>query len=381
MNWDLLFIIIFFIILYGIYFLYREKFHNQGIFVMYRTKLGLKLMNRLAKKVPRLLKIFSFVGIIFGYSGMAFIFYFLVKGVIDLIFVTNALPVVSPLLPGIEIAPGLPVLSFWHWIIGILIIATIHEFSHGVYARLYKVKIKSSGFAFFGPILAAFVEPDEKQLMKKNKKKQLGVLVAGPFSNVITGFIFLGIFFLLSLFIFSGLNLQGITIAEVNQNLPINNSGLAAGDIITNIDGVEIVNLTQVEELIGVHKPGEIILFGNVNKTWNVHTTSNSENATLIGISFISYYGEFGLGTKIGAWFIELFFWLWVMSFGVGLFNLLPLGPVDGGRMFYLACLGITKDKNKAERIWKAVSFFCLALILINLLPWIVKLFTWLLGI
>ena len=122
---------------------------------------------------------------------MIFIFYYLIVATYKLIFVPNAIPALAPVLPGIKVLPGLPILGFWHWIITILIVAGIHEFSHGIYARYHKIKIKSSGFAFLGPILAAFVEPDEKQLKKKSKKAQLEVFSAGPFSNIITGFLLL----------------------------------------------------------------------------------------------------------------------------------------------------------------------------------------------
>ena len=429
MNLDLLFAIIFFVILYGIYFLYKNKFETQGIFVMYKTKLGLKLMDKISKKdeIKFILKLgifistlglftlilggilhssslliigamilgigmllaiplrwLSYVGIFLGYAGMAFIFYFLVKGIWDLVFLPSAPPVVSPVLPGIQIAPGIPILSFWHWIIGILIIATIHEFSHGIYARLHKIKIKSSGFAFIGPLLAAFVEPDEKQMNRKKKRYQLNVLMAGPFSNIITGFIFLGGFLLLGMLVSGGMQLEGIEIASMEEGFPVMDSGLEVGDIVTKIDGIDIVNVTQVRSLMQLHSPGDEILLGNSNEEWVVQTVANSENvsASKIGISFLGYYGEnLGAGRVVGVWFVELFFWLWVISFGVGLFNLLPLGPVDGGKMFYIGMLFIFKNEKKAEKIWKAVSFLCLALILINLLPWIIKLFAWILGL
>src|SRR3989344_8635488 len=107
----------------------------------------------------------------------------------------------SLVLPGVKI-PGLPYLGFWHWIITIFILALVHEFCHGILARLYNLKIKSSGLAILGVLLpivpAAFVEPDEKKLFKKKKKEQLSVLAAGPFSNLVLA----GIIFLISLFLF-----------------------------------------------------------------------------------------------------------------------------------------------------------------------------------
>jgi len=78
---------------------------------------------------------------------------------------------------------------FSYWILSIFLIAVIHEFSHGVVGRAWKLKIKSSGFAFLSilvPVIpAAFVEPDEKQTAKASARAQLGMLSAGPFSNVV----------------------------------------------------------------------------------------------------------------------------------------------------------------------------------------------------
>ena len=66
-----------------------------------------------------------------------------------------------------------------------------------------------------------------------------------------------------------------------------------------------------------------------------------------------------------------LFFWLWVVSWGVGLFNLLPLGPVDGGRMLLTGLTAVMHDKKKAQKYWSIVSLVSVLLILINLAPYL----------
>ena len=68
-------------------------------------------------------------------------------------------------------------------------------------------------------------------------------------------------------------------------------------------------------------------------------------------------------------------------NIGIGLFNLLPLGPVDGGRMLYTASLFIFKDELKAKKLLTAVSFFILAIIVINMIPWLTKFFVWIWSI
>ncbi len=169
MNYDLLLLVVFYLLLLLIFKLYRKKFEVQWkIFALYKTKIGIRLMDKIAKKFPNFLTLSGYVSVFVGFLGMiitlAFIFYSTYKFLV----VPEAEAALAPLLPGISVSDKLPILSFWHWIIGILIIAIVHEFSHGVYARLRNIKIKSTGFAFLGPIMAAFVEPDEKQL-KKNK--------------------------------------------------------------------------------------------------------------------------------------------------------------------------------------------------------------------
>src|SRR3989338_3191431 len=215
-------------------FLNKERIKVEKILfplvymVLYRTKIGLVFMYKIAKRYPRLVSWFAFLGIVFGFLGMVVILALLIKGTYGFLF-AGAPPPVAPLFPGIKTVPGLPVLSFFHWIIAIFILAGAHEFSHGLIARLYDVKVKSSGFAVFSfllPIIpAAFVEPDEKELGNKKSREQLGVLAAGSFSNLIVA----GIFFLLFIFvlapIISGMTIsEGVIIRDVNRDGPAFNA-------------------------------------------------------------------------------------------------------------------------------------------------------------
>jgi len=395
---------------------------------MYKTKLGLKLMDRLSTKDDnKMIPVYGIttgvigivliiLGLIFhsiilgglgfsliliglvigislnwlgyfgtgiGFLGMIFILYVLIKGVINLIISPVTIPTVTPLLPGIQLAPGIPVLSFWHWIIGILIIACIHEFSHGLYARLNKVPLKSSGFAFIGPLLAAFVEPNEKVMSKKRKRKQMHILVAGPLSNIITGILFFTIGTLvLTPIVSSGLEFQGLTVVSLTNNSTLNTTNIT-GETIIAIDGVALKNSTAIESILLSKNPGDTVNLRTLNNGYNVslsQSESNSSKASL-GIYASAYYGHIPPGVKVGFWFIELFFWLYVISLGVGLFNLLPLGPVDGGRMFYVASLAIFKKERNAKKVYKIMTWICIILILINLLPFILNFLSYLFSL
>src|SRR3989338_1738933 len=389
MNLDLIFALIFYGIIFLLFIKYRNKFEVQNkIFVLYKTKLGIKLMNKLSSKIPRILHYISYLSITIGFLGMIVTFLFLIKGVWNMIFIQNAVPVLAPVLPGVSI-PGVPTLSFWHWIIAILITAVVHEFFHGVYASLAKVKIKSSGFAFLGPILAAFVEPDEKQLAKKSTHKQLSVLSAGPFSNIVLAFVF----FLIGIFIIapvtsSILELNGIQIVDINKDLPIAQTSLKSGDQILAIDNETVINQTHFSSIIKSHKPGDILNIQTQDKIIPVELSSNPENKSLpiMGVT-ISYAKAdikpsikkiFGNTPLALFWILKLVFWVYAISLGVGLFNLLPLGPVDGGRMFYSASLFIFKKQEKAKKVYQYATLLCLLLIFINLSPYIIKLLAFL---
>ena len=69
--------------------------------------------------------------------------------------------------------------------------------------------------------------------------------------------------------------------------------------------------------------------------------------------------------TSVFLWLKDLIFWLAVLSLGVGLFNLIPLGPVDGGRMFLTALEHFTHQAH-AQFVWKSVSFVLLGILITN---------------
>jgi len=382
MNWDLILLLIFFLIVYIFYLTNKKKFEVQGkIFFLYKTKFGLKLMDKISKISPKFLNILGIIGIIIGFIGMIAMFGLLLQITIKLLIQPAAQPGLVPVLPGIKVSPLLPVLSFLHWIIIIFIVALIHEFSHGIFARLNKIKIKSSGFAFLGPIPAAFVEPDEKQIVKKSKKAQLSILAAGPFSNIVLAFLILILMLLIFMPIQQSLmEPTGIYIVDVTANYPANLSGLQPGSIIQGINNNEIKSSEQLLDFIK-NNEDEFVL--NTDKGDHTITPITEEERNIIGIHSIQLrdYKNKNAGTFIFNWFIELLKWLWLISLGVGLFNLLPLGPVDGGRMFPIGLSFFIKDEDKIKRIWKFISFFVLGLIIINLLPYLVNLFIWIISL
>src|SRR3989344_7415809 len=388
MNVDLLLAIIFYLFLLTFYFFNKEKCEVKGrILFIYRTQLGIKLMDKIAKKFKFVLKPLSYVSTVVGFLGMAFIFYILIKGTFSLIFVPNAQPALAPVLPGIKIE-GLPTLGFWHWIISIFVVAVIHEFSHGVFARLFNLKVKNSGFLFFGPVLGAFVEPDEKKLEKITKRKQLAIISAGPFSNIFLALVIFLIISLVSLPIEQRLlDFDGLHVNKLVPNYPAEKANIPVPFEIKSINGEEINNVSQFIAITEVIRPNQKISLGTDKGNFDIITAENPDNNSkgFIGVTDFNIKSKLkdGINKNLGnfmLWVLRLIFWLFIVNLGVGLFNLLPLGPIDGGRMFFILSSIIFKEEEKAKKFWGSVSYILLIVIFINLLPYILKLIKFLLS-
>lgn len=350
--------------------------------IMYKTTWGLRKMDSIASKLKKHRNWLSYTSITLGFLGMITMTVLFLISVYKYFFIEKE-AVVAPLLPGASI-PGLPTLTFIHWIIAIFVLATVHEFSHGIFARMYNIKVKSSGFAFFGILLpiipAAFVEPDEKQMEKESKKAQLAVLSAGTFSN----FIFAGIFLLILSFILAPLAAplaqeQGVIIMNVTDNGPAFNAGMQPNEKILSVKGQEINTVNELFEILNSTEPYEKIEIKTENSTYNVVLGEHPDGLSYgyLGVNLASQTGlNQEIVDKVGKfpiqaflWLNILIYWLFLTNLMVGLVNLLPIGIVDGGRMFYIALLGIFKNESAAKKIFAFVSIVLLLLLLFFLIP------------
>src|SRR3990172_5654848 len=213
--------------LFVVIFLYKNKkqLKREGLLYLYKTKWGIRLIECTTKKYSNFLKKLQYPVIASGYILMFFGIWFILK--ITYLYLTSPyiakalkVPIIMPLvpyLPEIFKINFLPPFYFTYWIIIIAIIAIPHEFAHGIFARLSKIKILSTGFGFLGPFLAAFVEQDDKQMQKANKFSQLCVLAAGTFANLLFS-IFAGIvllLFFLSAFSPAGINFNMYSVSAI----------------------------------------------------------------------------------------------------------------------------------------------------------------------
>ena len=351
-------------------------------FAMYKTKVGIDFMDRFAKKFSKALKHIGYFGIFIGFLGMLLITYALIKNVFTLLTQPGAAPGAALVLP-FEVK-GAFYVPFFYWIISIFVIAIIHEFSHGIIARKYKMKIKSSGFAFLGILLpivpAAFVEPDENELKKRPPKEQLSVFAAGPFSNILLAFIIVGLTILISAPLSdSMIEPDGVLITGLMEDkvYPAEQAGITKGEVIQSIDNIKTPYLTNFSAILKDKKPGEVITLETSNSTYSVTLIEDPQdnNKPYLGVYVKqntnikqSFTEKYGRSTPIMiVWFMGLLYWLYVLNLGIGLFNLAPMGPLDGGRML-LVTLQQFMEEKKAVKWWKNIGLFFLVLVLINIL-------------
>ncbi|MEK6883988.1 MAG: site-2 protease family protein [Nanoarchaeota archaeon] len=485
--YDLFLLTIF--ILFVVVFLYkrRKKLDREGWLYIYRTSLGLKIIDKIGGKYKKTLKFFSYVSVILGYilmvTGLYLIFqtaYYYIKfpGITDVI----KAPPVFPIFPYFPKVFGLssffPELYFIYFIIAIAIVAVVHEFSHGIFARFYKVKIKSTGFAFLGPILGAFVEQDDKDMLKKKPFEQKAILGAGVLANLIVMFLFyfVMIFVFVNFFIPSGAVFNGYPAGTVSTNViqgienypvidmtneeiidliknkniqddkignynlteikiqnksfyaPIKNLELAynySGNLVVFYDspalksgfpdvkawekaaivefnGVKINNYQNLVNELRKYSPGdkvsvktkyngqtedyEVILGEHpLNKTVSFLGINNDYAQEKRGmrkiISFFTFYKDDStfyepVNSNILVIFIYNFiWWIVILNLAVALFNMLPLGILDGGRFFYLTILELSGSEKNARRMFKAITYIIMTLFLVLLIVWGVSFF------
>jgi membrane-associated protease RseP (regulator of RpoE activity) len=371
---------------------FRQYLLSNGGVLMYKSKIGLGFMEKAATSLPGLFSFLGTVAIVIGFTGMLAMSVLLVYNIYELIFVPGTLPAISPILPGVDI-PGSPITTpLWYTLIAILIVVVVHEFSHGIIARLYKIPVKSSGLFFLGPITGAFVEPEEKALKKKSYRQQLAVFAAGPFSNILFAILVILLFGLQIPYLVPSSFTQHTAVLNLGEIVPsltdvesyridsiVNNSaaqrsGLKEGMKIIAVDGINIKDTEKVASHMEAFKPGQAV---EVQTTESLFVLTLKQNPKLpergqMGISFtltfktseaaLAKYGSFGVGLL--DIISNIIFWLILISLGIGIANLLPLGPVDGGRMLQVLLWGIIKDKEKADKIWQKTAILFIIMVL-----------------
>jgi len=265
---------------------------------------------------------------------------------------STQLPGVYPIIPGLTIPLAAGIIS-------LAILLIVHEFSHGIQARLAKVKIKSIGIVLFGIIpFGAFVEPDEKMVKKLDKRKQNKIFIAGISANIIASLIFFVPMLVVLEYVLPSINTNGVTITATISNTPAYNT-LSTGTTLLKWNNYTISNeyaLAEAESnYASTHSNSSVIL---------------TTNKGIVRITPLST-GELGIIVKpasitnallVSNFAFEIFALSFALNFFVAIFNLLPIPGFDGWRIY--------ENKIKSKTTLNALLALTLIAILLNVVPW-----------
>lgn len=432
----------------------KNPLSREGWIYMYRTKAGIKAINYVGDNFQKLLRALVWPIIFVGLILMAGILWMLTKTLsIYILFpeITNFVkaPPIAPLIPYFPKLFGMeslfPPFYFTYFIIALGVVAIVHEFSHGIFMRLFKVKIKSTGLVFLGPILGAFVEEEKKGFVKKKNKEQMAILGAGVFANLLFALIFYGLYVL---FFFSSFeptgfsfNTYGVSLVPVNSIKGFEEYGnwtrinatngtfyldeslskqleglnqeyliaypespavlLQMEGAITQIDDVKILNQEDLRKFMESKNPGDRVLVKTITEEgeraeYSAELSKHPENSSRAYLG-VGYAGRDKTGAiqKTLSWFMSfkdestyysttwdgdfvyfiyhLLWWVMIINLLVALFNMLPLGILDGGRFFYLAILSVTRSEKTAVLAYKLMKWFILAIFVLMMWFWFIR--------
>jgi len=372
------FVLLFYFFVYLSIYVFRRKFEFQLKFIaLYRTQLGIKLMDTVAGSFRTPVIWFGYASVYIGFLGMVLIIGLLGFAAIQMILVESAPPAIAPVLPGIRI-PGNPInLPLVEGILAIFIIAAIHEFSHGVVARAHNIKVKSSGIVFFGPLLGAFVEPDEKQLAKKSNMVQYSMFASGPVSNILLAFLvllFIGQVF--APIVQSSFEPIGVTFNNIDEEQPAYQAGIRDGTFFNKINGEPFLTVNDYMTFRETIEVGDSITLSNDETSFEVVTSQHPNDDT---IPYIGVFMEQNVNNQdslyfsVAQWLRGFLFLLFILNLGIGMGNLIPIAIFDGGRMFKLALVQITGKEEISNHIWSQVSIFLFIFLFVLLIASIIR--------
>jgi len=271
--------------------------------------------------------------------------------------VTNNIGV-APIIPGITI-------PFLAGIISLIILLSIHEFSHGVLAKKAKVKLKSIGVLMFGAVpVGGFVEPDEKQVDKLPKMQQTKIFAAGVSANFIATIVFFALMMLMMAYVLPSIYQYRIVITGILPNYPANGV-LQDGMQILKWNNNTITNITTLDAAGSKDLPNSTVTVVTNKGTYSMKATASPTNSSrgLIGVSL--GYGYVPIKPSPFSGFMYFLYTLFSLSmllnFFVGVLNLLPLPGLDGWRIYFA--------NIKSERLIKTLGALIIILIIINILP------------
>lgn len=286
------------------------------------------------------------------------------------------------LIPGLN--PFIPsTIAVW---IAFFVTLLVHECGHGILCRIENIKVKSAGLLYAVIPIGAFVEPDEEDVEKTSGMPKARMYGAGITNNIVLGAICIILFVVLMGMV---VPTNAPVVYGIYQDGPADRADLPTSSIITEVNGIEVATPTDVAAVLNTTRPGDTLdLVLEKDGTETAHTltldpwpesltaqtgpresgymgiyyyqpeivTATAENVLSVPglLLFISIPLAHLYNPMIGQhlmvltsptpdiqffavpfpffWeVIHLLFWLAWININVGIFNALPMLPLDGG--------------------------------------------------
>ncbi|EKQ53713.1 MAG: putative membrane-associated Zn-dependent protease [Methanobacterium sp. Maddingley MBC34] len=363
--------VIFFAGIYVLALLFRDKLKVDvyGPILMRRTQKMRGFIDWVANASPRFWRWSMNLGIPISVFCMGLSVYLII---ISLPRMFQS-PQAALLLPGVDI-PGSPIfIPIFSGIIALILLMIVHEFGHGILARAQGVKIKSIGVILLAILPGAFVELDEEDVKKAKRSVKLRIYAAGSMFNLgLAAIAWVVVIVLTSSFIPYAFQSDGVKIISVTPGGP-SEGVLQEGMVVSSINGISVNSRAAYTDLIlNKTKPGDTMTYVTDQGTYTITSTSNPNNAStaypgtrsemhlVVKPAVAQTYGD------IIPWFLfdlaDVCYWIFALNIMVGLFNLLPMKPLDGGIMFE-ELLRYKVSENVTGKIVSSVSWIMIGIV------------------
>jgi membrane-associated protease RseP (regulator of RpoE activity) len=228
------------------------------------------------------------------------------------------------------------------------------------------------------------VEPDESQLQRSRLLTRLRIFSAGSFANFLIAAVVLG---LMAFVIWPAVANPGVVVESVSVGSPAAQAGMQAGMVLSEINGKPITSTYwefmggkgYFADELGTVSVGTKMNFVSGGEQYLLTAAENPETkGPYIGITYkpimklpITEFFSFG----------SLVTMIWLFSFAVGMVNILPLFPLDGGLMFDAVAKKFIA-KKRAVLVTRIVTYFLVLVLVFDFLgPWLISLVKGLLGL
>ena len=352
--------------------IFHEKLSNYGVelnfpVIMWKTQRLRGLISRISNFSPTFWRWYMNVGIVVAYGAMIFITWTLISSIPS----AFDAPAVSIVIPGVEMPGSSIYIPLFYGLIALATVLIVHEFSHGIQAVGEKIPIKSIGLLLFIILPGAFVEPDEEELKKAKRSSRLRVYAAGSIANITLAVIALLLVSLVSFGIPHYFAEDGIAIDRVVSDSP-SDGILKEGMVLKAIDDEKINDSASYLKVVSSFRPGDNVTVTTDQGayTLTLDKNPNNESKGFFGIQANKHFElkDNSLGQLPWALFEfgELFQWVFMLNLGIGLFNLLPLKPLDGGYMLEIL-LSYKLSEEHYKPIVNALSVIMAMIIIFSL--------------